>query len=199
MANAERERLFTTDELEDMCKKRSGEYRNIKTNYETWCVDQQRELQAETEELENELRQLKKNLSDLEPKEVRATKELSQLLSRPGMHRDGSPDIEELFAEADRFDWDFSRIRANRDRPEEHKQAILGDIEKLQNKLEGLPAAYALTRKEETRRLRKELEDLWQPSSQSDVSTTVSQGTWLPAPSTDMPCLTAEPRKRYCS
>lgn len=199
MANAERGQLFRADKLEDMCEKRSEEYRIIKANYETWCVDQQQKLQTETEELENELRQLKENLSDLELGDLRATEELNQLLSRPWMHRDDSPDIEELFAEADRFNSELRRIRANRNRPDEHNQAILSNIEKLQNKLEGLPEAYALTRKEETRRLREQLEGLWQPSSQPDSSIPVSQSTWLPDPSTDMRCLTAEPRKRYRS
>lgn len=98
----------------------------------------------------------------------RATEELGQLLSRPWMQRDGSPDIDELFAEADRWNSDLRRIRADRDRPGEKKEAILRDIEKTRNKLEGLPAAYALIRKEETRRLKEQLKDLWHRHNQQD-------------------------------
>ncbi|KAG6363519.1 hypothetical protein INS49_008620 [Diaporthe citri] len=172
MANAEREHLFGADKLEDMCKKRSEEYQRIKANHEAWCVDQQQKQQMETEELEDELRQLKKHLSDVELEDSRATEKLGQLLSRPWMHREGSPDIEALFAEADRWNSDLCRIRADRDRPGEKKDAIVRDIEKVQNKLEGLPAAYALIRKEETRRLREQLEDLWHRQNQPDSLTT---------------------------
>lgn len=174
MANAQRENLFEAGKLEDMCKKRSEEYQGIKANYEAWCVDQQQNLQTEREELEDELRQLKKNLSDVEQGDSRASEELGKLLSRPWMHREDSPDIEELFAEADRWNSDLRRIRADRDRPSVNKQAIVRDIEKIQNKLEGLPAKYALIRKEETQRLKEQLEDLWRRQNQSYSLTIVS-------------------------
>lgn len=175
MANAEREYLIRAERLEDMCEKRSEEYQRIKANYEAWYADQQRKLQMETAELEDELVQLKKHLSDVELDNSRATEELGQLLSRPWMQRDGSPDIDELFAEADRWNSDLRCIRADRDRPGEKKEAILRDIEKTQNKLGGLPAAYALIRKEETRRLKEQLRDLWHRHNQQDRVIAVSQ------------------------
>lgn len=185
MASPKSERPFEADDLEDICRKRSEEYQNLKASYETWCVDQQQKLQAETEELGDELRQLKKRFTDMELAYARATEELEQLLSRPWAQRDGSPDIEELFAEGDRRNAELRRIAAIRDSPGEDKKAILREIEKIQNKLEGLPAAYDLIRKKETRGLREKLEQLWQRQSQPDFSATVSQSTRLPASSTD--------------
>lgn len=196
MASAERERLFRADKLEDMCEKRSEEYQSIRANYEAWCVSQHQRLQTETEELEDELIRLKKHLSDADLEDSKATEELKQHLSRPPMHRDGSPDIEELFAKGDKWHSELRRIRADCNRPRDDKNAILRDIEKVQNKLEGLPLAYALLQKEETRRTREQLEGLWQQQSQSDSLTTVSQSTLLLAPSTDTPCLIEEPCKR---
>ncbi|KAK7741356.1 hypothetical protein SLS63_000909 [Diaporthe eres] len=160
MANAQRENLFGADKLEDMCKKTSEDYQGIKANYEAWCVDQKQKQQTEREELEDGLRQLKNHLSDVEQEDLRASEELRKLLSRPRMHRDGSPDVGELFAEADKWHSDLRRIRADRDRLGENKEAIVREIEKIQNKLGGLPAAYALVHKEETRRLGDQLEDL---------------------------------------
>lgn len=170
MANAQRENLSGADKLEDMCKKRSEEYQGIKANYEALRVDQQQKQQTEREELEDKLRQLKKDLSDVEQEDLRASEELEQLLSRPKVHRDGSADIEELIAEADRWHSDLRRIRADRDRLGENKETILRDIEKIQNKLEGLPAAYAQFHKEETRRLGEQLEELMTAVSQSHMA-----------------------------
>ncbi|KAL2275894.1 hypothetical protein FJTKL_01449 [Diaporthe vaccinii] len=169
MANAERELLVGADKLEDMCMKRSEQYQRIKANHEAWCVDRQQKQQMEGEELEDELRQLKKRLSDVEQEDLRASEELGRLLSRPRMHRDGSPDIEELFAEADKWHSDLRRIRADRDRLGENKEAIVREIEKIQSKLESLPAAYGLIHKEETRRLGEQLEDLMTARPANDV------------------------------
>lgn len=196
MATSEREKFFRANEIEDMCKKRSEEYKCIKASWEAWCLDQQRKRDTEEEKLGKELDQLRVALDDAEREDSRATEELGQLLSRPLMHRDDSPDIEELFAETDRWHSDLRRIRANRDHPEENKKTIMSNIEEIQNKLKGLPAAYDLVWKEEARRVRKQLAEIWQPTSQPDSSTTVSQSTWLPISSTDMPCLTVEPFKR---
>lgn len=170
MANAERELLVGADKLEDMCMKRSEQYQRIKANHEAWCVDRQQKQQMEREELEDELRQLKKRLSDVEQEDLRASEELGRLLSRPRMHRDGSPDIEELFAETDKWYSDLRRIRAERDRLGENKEAIVREIEKIQSKLEGLPAAYGLIHKEETRRLGEQLEDLMTAVSRSHMA-----------------------------
>lgn len=170
MANAQHENLFGADKLEDMCKKTSEDYQGIKANYEAWCVDQKQKQQTEREELEDGLRQLKNHLSDVEQEDLRASEELRKLLGRPRMHRDGSPDVGELFAEADKWHSDLRRIRADRDRLGENKEAIVRDIEKIQNKLGGLPAAYALVHKEETRRLGDQLEDLMTAVSQSHMA-----------------------------
>lgn len=180
MASAGSELPFEADDLEDMCQRRSEEYQSLKASYETWCVDQQQKLQAETKELEDELRQLKKRSTDMELAHMRATEELEQLLSRPWAQRDGSPDIEELFAEGDRRNTELRRIAAIRDRPGEDKKTNLREIEKVQNRLEGLPAAYDLIRKEETRGLKDKLEQLWQRKSQPDFLATVSQSARLP-------------------
>lgn len=196
METSEREKLFRANGIEDMCKKRSEEYHHIKASWEAWCVDQQLKRDTDEEKLEKELEHLRAALDDAEQEDSRATEELGQLLSRPLMHRDDSPDIEELFAETDRWHSDLRRIRANRDHPGQNKQTIMSNIEEIQNKIRGLPAAYDSVWKEEARRVRKQLAEIWQPQSQPDSSTTVSQSTWLPIPSTDMPCLTAEPLKR---
>lgn len=196
MDTSEREKLFRANGIEDMCKKRSEEYHHIKASWEAWCVDQQLKRDTDEEKLEKELEHLRAALDDAEQEDSRATEELGQLLSRPLMHRDDSPDIEELFAETDRWHSDLRRIRANRDHPGQNKQTIMSNIEEIQNKIKGLPAAYDSVWKEEARRVRKQLAELWQPQSQPDSSTTVSQSTWLPISSTDMPCLTAEPLER---
>lgn len=192
MAKADRETVLGADELEDVCKKRSEEHQSIKANYEKWCADQQQKLQTETGKLEGELRQLKKSLADVELEDARAAEELGRLLSRPWMQQEGSPDIDDLFAEADRWNTELRRIRATRDRPGENKTAIQREIEKVQNKLEGLPAQYTLRRIRETLRVREQLEDLWQRQSQPGASTTVSQSRWLPASSADRSSLTVE-------
>lgn len=175
MADVERQQLFTADELEDMCKKRSEGYQSIKANYEAWRGNQQQKLQVETRELENELRQLKNDLADMELEDLRACEEFGELLSRPWTPGDDSSGIEEIFAEADRWNTELCRIKANRDRPVEDEKTVLLNIEKIQDKLEGLPAAYALIQEEETRRLREQLEGLWQRKSQPESSTTVSR------------------------
>lgn len=196
MATSERENFFRANEMEDMCKKRSEEYKRIKASWEAWCLDQQLKRDTEEEKLEKELGQLRAALDDVEQEDSRATEELGQLLSRPLMHRDDSPDIEELFAETDRWHSDLRRIRANRDHPGENKKTIMSNIDEIQNKLKDLTAAYDSVWKEEARRVRKQLAELWQPQSQPDSSTAVRQSTWLPISSTDMSCLTVEPRKR---
>lgn len=60
----------------------------------------------------------------MELEDVRATEELDQLLSRPWAQRDGSPDIEELFAEGDNRDTELHCIAANRDRAGEYKTIL---------------------------------------------------------------------------
>ena len=110
METSERERFFRTNEIEDMCKKRSEEYQRIKARWEAWCVDQQLKRDTEEEKLEKELEQLRVALDDTQQEDSRANEELGQLLSRPLMHRDDSPDIEELFAETDRWHSDLRRI-----------------------------------------------------------------------------------------
>lgn len=195
METSEREKLFRANEIEDICKKRSQEYQHIKASWEAWCVDQKLKRDTEGKKLEKELEQLRAALDDTQQEDSRANEELGQLLSRPLMHRDDSPDIEELFAETDRWHSDLRRIRANRDHPGKNKQIIMSNIEEIQNKLKGLTAAYDSVCKEEARRVRKQLAELWQPQSQPDSSTTVSQSTWLPISSTDIQCMTAEPLK----
>lgn len=182
--------IFGADELEDMCKKGSEEYQTIKAKYQQSCVDQQQKMQVETEELEGELGRLKKCLTDAELEEERATEELRQLLSRPWLQRDGTPDIDELLDKADRRNMELRRLRENRDRAGVEKKTTLRQIETIQNKLQGLPQAYAVIKKEETRRLREQLEDLWQRSSRPDSFINVSQSTWIPVPSTDRSSLT---------
>lgn len=196
METSEREKLFRANEIEDICKKRGQEYQHIKASWEAWCVDQKLKRDPEEKRLEKELEQLRATLDDTQQEDSRANKELGQLLSRPLMHRDDSPDIEELFAETDKWHSDLRRIRASRDHPGENKQTIMSNIEEIQNKLKGLTAAYDSVWKQEARRVRKQLAELWQPQSQADSSTIVSQSTWIPNSSTDMPCLTAEPLKR---
>lgn len=180
MASRQSVQIFGADELEDMCKKGSEEYQTIKAKYQPWRVDQQQKMQIETQELEGELGRLKKCLTDAELKEERATQELTQLLSRPWLQRDGTPDIDELLDKADRRNMELRRLREKRDRAGGDKKTILRQIETIQNKLQGLPQAYAVIKKDETRRLREQLEDLWQRSSQPDSFTNVSKSAWIP-------------------
>lgn len=164
---------FEVDGFEDMWKPRTKELQSQKSSHKKLPFDQQQGLQAEREELEDDLRQLRKRFADMELADVRAATELKQLLSRPLTNRDGSPDIEELFAEANRRDIELRRIKAKRNRPGQDKKAILHEIEKIQTKLEDLGGPYALVRKD-TRRMGEKLEQSYERQSQPDYSCSVS-------------------------
>lgn len=165
---------FEVDGLEDIQKKRTMEIQNPKSNNKAWPAYQQQESQAEREELEDELRQLRERFADMELADVRAAVELKQLLSRPLTNRDGSPDIEELFAEASRREVELRRIKADRERPGQDKKTILHEIKKIQIKLQGLEGPYTLVRKEETQRPGDKLQQLNERKSQPDDSGSVS-------------------------